>query len=397
MDIAVYHNLPSGGALLYLSQVVQEMKRRNHRVHLFTPSCAEKEFASFLNIVDSHTELKRELWDGKYSFFNPFFYKLFLKQSIQQEREFAKLIASKNVDGLYLGQCRIWTEPPLLSFLPENISTILYCNEPKRSFYEARSLERMQAWPWWKKIWRMPTIRWMKETQYKNVMKAHHVFCNSKFSKERIEKAYPSLTPEVHYIGVDTESFKPNEQIDKQMTLCSVGALDPSKNHQMAIDVAAQKPGGKKFKVVLITDRSFGDTADHLKKRAKDQQVDLEIKVRVSSEELILQYQKSFAIIYCPILEPFGLVSIEAQACGTPILGRDEGGLKETIQIGHSGYRFFDQVGPYVEQIQKWLQQPDEYEQICKRARKYVLQNWDQNKLVQDAVRDIESYFSTPN
>ena len=38
-------------------------------------------------------------------------------------------------------------------------------------------------------------------------------------------------------------------------------------------------------------------------------------------------------------IEPFGLVSIEAQACGIPVISSDNGGFTETVENGVTGYR----------------------------------------------------------
>ena len=48
-------------------------------------------------------------------------------------------------------------------------------------------------------------------------------------------------------------------------------------------------------------------------------------------------YNSAKAVVYAPMMEPFGLVAIEAMACGTPVVGVKEGGLRESIIDGHNG------------------------------------------------------------
>jgi glycosyltransferase involved in cell wall biosynthesis len=66
--------------------------------------------------------------------------------------------------------------------------------------------------------------------------------------------------------------------------------------------------------------------------------VKLEFRVVVEDEELAMLYSQAIATIYCPHLEPFGLVSLESMACGTPVLGVAEGGVRETILHEKTGF-----------------------------------------------------------
>jgi len=264
----------------------------------------------------------------------------------------------------------------------------------KKKFYEKRFLNQIAAWPWWKKLWRLPTINWMKARQSEHISSASVVFCNSEFSKQNILNAYKGVDPEICYIGVDTKVFHPFEGVEKKIKqLASVGALDPSKNHMMAIEVAALKPGGCGFKVVIVTDRSYGDTANQLKKRAKETGVELEIKVRIPTAELAEVLRSSFSVIYCPLMEPFGIVSIESQASGTPVLGRDEGGIKETLISGVGGFRLLDDPVDYANKLTEWLNEPNEYQVFFEQTRKHILENWDKISLIAQTNRRIEEEF----
>lgn len=49
-------------------------------------------------------------------------------------------------------------------------------------------------------------------------------------------------------------------------------------------------------------------------------------------------YRRADAFISTPLVESFGQTATEAQACGTPVIGTDTGGLKDTIESGITGH-----------------------------------------------------------
>jgi len=63
----------------------------------------------------------------------------------------------------------------------------------------------------------------------------------------------------------------------------------------------------------------------------------LDVRQKVSEEELVHLYQRATAFVYAPRLEPFGLAPLEASACGTPVIAVAEGGVRETIRHMESG------------------------------------------------------------
>ena len=47
-------------------------------------------------------------------------------------------------------------------------------------------------------------------------------------------------------------------------------------------------------------------------------------------------YRGALALLF-PAIEDFGLVPVEAQACGTPVVGLDAGGVRDTVVDGVTG------------------------------------------------------------
>jgi len=53
--------------------------------------------------------------------------------------------------------------------------------------------------------------------------------------------------------------------------------------------------------------------------------------------ELRQLIQEATATIYVPVDEDFGMSPVESMSCGTPVIGVNDGGLKETIIDGKTG------------------------------------------------------------
>ena len=112
-----------------------------------------------------------------------------------------------------------------------------------------------------------------------------------------------------------------------------VSPLEPYKRVDLAIDAFS---GGKRR--LLIAGK--GTLERELRARARPP---VEFVGHVPDEKLRELYRHSRALIF-PGLEDFGIVPVEAQACGRPVVCYGAGGALETVSDGVTGVHFRPQT-----------------------------------------------------
>jgi len=135
-----------------------------------------------------------------------------------------------------------------------------------------------------------------------------------------------------HYL--DLNDFQVQEK--KGDYLLCLGRLDRDKGTDIAIDIANRS--GSKI-VVAGVDMVTHDVPEWLKRLPGN----VEFTGYVDLERRLELLRGAKALLHpCRWLEPFGMVLIEALACGTPIIASDWGALPEIIQQGVTGFRCRD-------------------------------------------------------
>jgi glycosyltransferase involved in cell wall biosynthesis len=132
---------------------------------------------------------------------------------------------------------------------------------------------------------------------------------------------------------VDVEFFRAApvaQQHQNRDYLLGVGRWIPYKNFDLMIEVAARAG-------VPLVIAGSGPEEDRLRQLAGTAQVSVTFEHRPSRERLRELYWGARALLF-PAHEDFGIIPVEAQACGTPVLGLRRGGLLETVVDGETGF-----------------------------------------------------------
>jgi glycosyltransferase involved in cell wall biosynthesis len=75
-------------------------------------------------------------------------------------------------------------------------------------------------------------------------------------------------------------------------------------------------------------------------------------------------------------MEPFGLVPLEAMACGTPVVGVQEGGVQESILHKHTGLLVDRDPVQFAAAVQNLLSNPALASEYGRNGREHVLRHW---------------------
>jgi glycosyltransferase involved in cell wall biosynthesis len=155
----------------------------------------------------------------------------------------------------------------------------------------------------------------------------------------------------VIYNGIDTKEFKPkSKKLEKKIVLITTGRLGQRKGHIYLIK-ALQKIDG--FKLIVI-----GDGIEKEKLVSESKGLDIELKGYVKHEELPKELQKADAFISTALVEGMSNSTLEAMACGLPIITTDVGGAKELINGNGTIISKTQDINSIVQVLNKYKNSP---------------------------------------
>jgi UDP-N-acetylmuramyl pentapeptide phosphotransferase/UDP-N-acetylglucosamine-1-phosphate transferase/glycosyltransferase involved in cell wall biosynthesis len=202
---------------------------------------------------------------------------------------------------------------------------------------------------------------------------------NSDFVGRRIKKVYRRDAQTI-YPPVDTERFALQEQ--KEDFYVTASRLVPYKRIDLIVEAFARMPGRR---LIVV-----GEGPEMEKIRAKTSD-----NVRLLGYQPVARLrhylQRARAFVYAAE-EDFGIVPVEAQACGTPVICFGRGGVTESVIDGKTGVHFYEQtVESIIDAVSRFEDQQWDPAEIRKNAERFSVRQFRQR--FADTAKDSWAKF----
>jgi colanic acid/amylovoran biosynthesis glycosyltransferase len=242
------------------------------------------------------------------------------------------------------------------------------------------------------------TISDVFKRDYRELWQTADVFlCVSNFIRRcAIERGFPEEKLLVHYIGVDESKFRPGAERDSSSSknVLFVGRLVEKKGCQYLI--AAMRDVQSAVPEATLTIIGDGPLRLDLENQARRLGVVCEF-LGAQDPITISQHMKQAAVFCVPSVtskdgdsEGFGIVFIEAQASGIPVVSFRHGGIPEAVQDGMTGLLAPERdVAQLARNIIRYLCDDDLRLAAGRAAREFVRKNY----ALVDQTAKLESIY----
>lgn len=157
--------------------------------------------------------------------------------------------------------------------------------------------------------------------------------CNSSFVAQRIKRFYGKdsrvVAPPCLW---DSKAIQVNEK--RADFYLVVSALVPYKRIDLTIEAMRQRPEDR---LIIV------GTGPEEKTLRANLPPNVEFRGRVDRAQILDLYSRARALLF-PGIEDFGIVPVEAQARGCPVIAYNKGGALETVVDGRTGVLFDEQT-----------------------------------------------------
>ena len=210
-----------------------------------------------------------------------------------------------------------------------------------------------------------------------------------KVEENKIKKVTP---------GVDKEIFSPDPSVKKENIFLSIGRIQEQKGQLQTLEFLNNfKKIENDFKCIFVGGPSGKHGEEYLlelKRTVKDFNLDKHVEFldNLPQTKIIELLNKSKLLIHTSQFETFGLVAIEANTMGVPVLTINNGSLMEIIENNKNGYLSENLIDKDVNNfVSNLINEDKKFEEVSlsciEKSKKYDWENTSQ--ILQNIYKEL--------
>jgi D-inositol-3-phosphate glycosyltransferase len=207
--------------------------------------------------------------------------------------------------------------------------------------------------------------------------------------------------------GVDLDHFRPEGPVSERGTrprILVVGRMVPRKGVGTVIEALSMlRADGVDAELLIVGGGApSGGTDPELDRLAgladrfgvRDR---VELRGQVAQADLPPIYRSADLVVCAPWYEPFGIVPLEAMACGRPVVASSVGGLIDTVVHGGTGLHVPPRDARAVaDAVHELLADPDRAERLGAAGRRRVASRYAWDRVAADTERAYATTVARP-
>jgi len=188
----------------------------------------------------------------------------------------------------------------------------------------------------------VPPFSWLAQFLEKQIMplvyrKTEVITVSPSSKADILNHKLTSKLPHVIYNGVNLETYIPGKKA-AEPTVLYLGRLTSVKSiHVLIESIKLILTSIPRLKVIIAGDGPAKKSLEKLTAKLGLSGV-VSFAGKVTEAEKISLYQKAWVFVNPSLIEGWGITTIEANACGTPVVASNVAGLRDAVQNPHTGY-----------------------------------------------------------